>query len=79
MLDEVNMKSNQREHQNFQVKRLKKKRYLPLQRIPVLCVVGLGEKKGNENVGEVSGGRKAGLLCFVILFPCPTPSKRIDF
>lgn len=78
MLDEVNMKSDQREHQNIQVKRKKKLVSSFAKNSSIVCS-GVGEKKGSKNVGEMSRGWKGSLLCFVILLSCQIPSKRINF
>lgn len=59
MLDEVNMKPNQREHQNIQVKRKQNLVSSFAENSSVVCS-GVGEKTGSENVGE--GGAAGSVL-----------------
>lgn len=74
MLDEVNMKSNQREHQSIQVKR--KKNAVFLCREFQCFFSGLGGKETEQKRGEMSGASKGGLSYFVSLFSYPVPSER---
>ena len=68
MLDEVNMKSGQREHPNIQVKR--KKWCLPLQRMAVLFVVGSGEEKEQETrENEWEKGGQPVMFCDSVFLP----------
>lgn len=81
MLDEVNMKSNQREHQSIQVKKGENIGSFFFKEFQCCCFFcsGVGGER-EQKWGEMNGGRSKGsLVGFVILFSYPVSSERIDF
>lgn len=78
MLDEVNMKSNQREHQSIQVKEGGKLVASFAKNFNVYFCSGVGGEM-EQKWGEMNEGSKGSLIGFLILFSYPVPSERINF